>query len=85
MQEEWRNRLEQKEADNSRAEQVWRDRLRALESALATAEGRQTEWAAERARWAEEKANIWAEAKEKEVNCSFFEIFIIRPHLLLDI
>lgn len=71
VQEEWRVRLEQKEADYGRAEQVWRDRLRSLEAALAAADTRQAEWAAERARWAEEKANIWVEAKEKEVTIIF--------------
>lgn len=71
LEEEWNGRLEQKAAEQGRAEQVYRDRVRALESALETAERGHTEqsvqWAAERGKWAEEKANIWAEAREKEV------------------
>lgn len=72
LEEEWNGRLEQKAAEQGRAEQVYRDRVRALETALETAERDQAEqslqWAAERSKWAEEKANIWAEAREKEVH-----------------
>ncbi|KAG8286774.1 Leucine-rich repeat-containing protein 45, variant 2 [Homalodisca vitripennis] len=68
--EEWSVRLEQKAAEHSRAEQVYRERLRAVEAALESAERSRAEqssqWNTERAKWVEEKANIWSEAREKE-------------------
>ncbi|XP_054278847.1 leucine-rich repeat-containing protein 45-like [Macrosteles quadrilineatus] len=63
VEQDWSMRLQQRESEHCRAEQVYRERVQTLQTAL---ESTNTQTEVERTKWAEERASIVANATAKE-------------------